>query len=551
VTVTDNGVVGKPQRYHYDGRGRLWCVVAELDGTVTQAKTSCPTATGAPQSRYMVAAYAYDYLDRLEQLRTFHVALGVDPKPDDLSVYGYDALDRLERQREQHQTSAGAFEGDGPRTTTYTYLGLTAALTSEVHTAGIGQAPGAQLRTKTYSYDTAGTRIAMTNTPAGGAAQDFTYAYDVHGSVSQLIADGGAVSAGYGYSAYGQADEVLSQGDDDDNNPFNPYRYTGKRLDSGSGQYGELDMGARRFSPATTRFLQDDAYSDALANLGLASDPLTSNRYALAGGNPLSFIEWDGHVPQVDGAGRSYPAPTVNSTDYPLSDDSAAWDTTSKRARVRGGTGQNTGSFRPLEQQSYQSVGAERVQFDAPVLPGRGLVLARFFISGKTSGGLLEGDDRGFTSDPLASNRVTFAYDTESGALEASLSRSCFAGAPARLAQTAGFEKCTSALPINTQGSPNKVSVQSQEDAISIKYHIINSITGQVPGRPVAIDGSIVLARNEGGSFDVGFVGDQYSSLEIYQYLPGRRARTLATLPEESFSSAFPPQETAFVRLNP
>jgi RHS repeat-associated protein len=363
VTVTDKGVVGKPQRYHYDGRGRLWCVVAELDGTVTQAKTSCPTATGLSQSRYMVAAYAYDYLDRLEQLRTFHVALGLDPKPDDLSVYGYDALDRLERQREQHHTSAGAFEGDGPRTTTYTYLGLTAALTSEVHTKGIGQTPGTQLRTKTYSYDTAGTRIAMTNTPAGGAAQDFTYAYDVHGSVSQLIADGGAVSAGYGYSAYGQADEVLSQGDDDDNNPFNPYRYTGKRLDSGSGQYGELDMGARRFSPATTRFLQDDAYSDALANLGLASDPLTSNRYALAGGNPLSFIESDGHVPELDGAGRSYPAPTVNSTDYPLSEGSRAWDTTSKQARVRGGTGQQSGTFRRGEEQSIQQyVRLQRVQ---------------------------------------------------------------------------------------------------------------------------------------------------------------------------------------------
>jgi len=24
-------------------------------------------------------------------------------------------------------------------------------------------------------------------------------------------------------------------------------------------------------------------------------DPLTQNRYALAGGNPISYVEWDGH----------------------------------------------------------------------------------------------------------------------------------------------------------------------------------------------------------------------------------------------------------------
>lgn len=54
-------------------------------------------------------------------------------------------------------------------------------------------------------------------------------------------------------------------------------------------------MGARRFSPRTGRFLAQDSYVGALADLGLGSDPLTGNRYSLAGGNPVSYVEVDGH----------------------------------------------------------------------------------------------------------------------------------------------------------------------------------------------------------------------------------------------------------------
>jgi hypothetical protein len=57
-------------------------------------------------------------------------------------------------------------------------------------------------------------------------------------------------------------------------------------------------MGARRFSPDPGRFLQRDEYEDAFADLDLAFDPLTHNRYSFAGGNPISFLEWDGHDPR-------------------------------------------------------------------------------------------------------------------------------------------------------------------------------------------------------------------------------------------------------------
>ena len=56
-------------------------------------------------------------------------------------------------------------------------------------------------------------------------------------------------------------------------------------------------MGARRFAPDVGRFLTPDVYQGAVSDLGLSLDPLTQNRYALAGGNPVSFVELDGHAP--------------------------------------------------------------------------------------------------------------------------------------------------------------------------------------------------------------------------------------------------------------
>lgn len=91
--------------------------------------------------------------------------------------------------------------------------------------------------------------------------------------------------------------------------PLNAYRYAGKRLDAGS---ATLDMGARRFGPDISHFLQQDYFKDAFSDLGLAQDPLTQNRYDLAGGNPLSFIETGGHSFTNDGAGGSGRIPSLN-----------------------------------------------------------------------------------------------------------------------------------------------------------------------------------------------------------------------------------------------
>jgi RHS repeat-associated protein len=145
-----------------------------------------------------------------------------------------------------------------------------------------------------------------------------------------LLDDTGTAKAAYGYSAYGDKEKDLTKeseadftdGASDDSDPLNTFRYSDRRLDSGS---GTLDMGARRFGPDTSHFLQEDVLDGALNNLGLAEDPLTQNRYALAGGNPISFVEIDGHMLAMDGGGggsssSSTSETTSRTTSVPISD---------------------------------------------------------------------------------------------------------------------------------------------------------------------------------------------------------------------------------------
>ena len=140
-----------------------------------------------------------------------------------------------------------------------------------------------------YWYDALGRRATLTD-----GASRYSILVDPRWSTSMLLDQNRVVKAAYGYSAYGSADSALTKTAAGFNASTNLYRYTGKRLDSGSGSY---DMGARRYSPPAARFLQRDLYTDALADLGLATDPLTGNRYAYTAANPVNYVELDGHRP--------------------------------------------------------------------------------------------------------------------------------------------------------------------------------------------------------------------------------------------------------------
>ena len=142
----------------------------------------------------------------------------------------------------------------------------------------------------------------MTSVPTGGGTPEtFTYGHDVHGSVSQLLSDTGTVKASYGYNAYGGSDaptsdpQALTTGDPDAQAPINPYRYTGKRLDSGlatsPGSARRLPHGRAPLRPRHHPLPAAGPVPRRLGDLGLSVDPLIQNRYALAGGNPVSYVE--------------------------------------------------------------------------------------------------------------------------------------------------------------------------------------------------------------------------------------------------------------------
>jgi len=298
VEVARGPVVNK---YWHDELGNLDCVTTGAGG-----RADCDPAGGAAAS--LVADYTYDYLDRLAAARSY--AAG---SLTDTSTYVYDALNRPVRQVEDHITA------NLGRATTFAYEGLSERVYQE--TLNTTKPDRVETENKYYDYDPAGHRLTFTDiltttltgaTPTTARA-NYTYGYDVHGSVAALLDDGtgtaGAaappVKAVYGYRPYGATDTTLTKGDPKPLEPVNPYRYTAKRLDPGS---GTLDMGARRYAPQVGRFAQADRYHGAVADLGLSLDPLTGNRYALAAGSPVGFAETDGHAVTEDGSGATAPS---------------------------------------------------------------------------------------------------------------------------------------------------------------------------------------------------------------------------------------------------
>lgn len=258
---TEDLSTGTDKRYLYDSLGSVDCIVK-----LAYAGTTCPAAG----STDLLEDNLYDYKSRLSGYRSYNGAGGLVNMVD----YTNDPLDRPVKQVE---TISGS-------TTTYdfTYIGDGNAVSREVLT-------GSTSTTKRYAYDAHGRRSTITV-----GANRYSYLSDVRGSVSLLIDQANTVKESYGYVAYGGANSALTKTAVGFSSTTNPYRYTDKRRDGASGTY---DMGARRYSASTGRFLQYDTFYDAVRNLWLSENPLTHNRYALAGANPITFVEIDGHIP--------------------------------------------------------------------------------------------------------------------------------------------------------------------------------------------------------------------------------------------------------------
>jgi RHS repeat-associated protein len=141
--------------------------------------------------------------------------------------------------------------------------------------------------------------VARTADALDGAKTDGFYGYNAHTDVETVTDSAGDTRSTYGYTAYGSNDTTGFTGIDkpDPATPDKPadnvYRFNATRWDPVTGSY---DMGFRDYNPGLNRFLTRDAYTGALADLNLGTDPYTGNRYAFAGGNPISMVELDGHL---------------------------------------------------------------------------------------------------------------------------------------------------------------------------------------------------------------------------------------------------------------
>ena len=290
-----NGGGEEIQSYILDGAGNtVEQTIGSLTTTYVYDRNRLQSATAAGGT---TTKYNYDPLGRLDFVTNAGQVI---------DRYKYDGFDRTIEQ------TTGA--GEAAKTTRYTYdpmdrtlsrtekAGTPDAKTTDMAYLGLGEEvvaeeQGGQL-TRSYHYGGQGERLGMVKHNSGGTKEFSVYGYTARGDVEVLTNESGNARATYGYQAFGTPDTKLMTGVDKpdpanpDKEPYNTYRFNAKRLDPATGDY---DMGARDYDPGLNRFLTRDMYAGALSDMSLTTDPFTMNRYAFAGGNPLTRVEYDGH----------------------------------------------------------------------------------------------------------------------------------------------------------------------------------------------------------------------------------------------------------------
>jgi RHS repeat-associated protein len=325
-SVTKSGAsAGKNEAYQYDAAGNTTCQT--IGSSVTQLKytrnrltqtwpgvTDCATSTPPTKVKHEYDAwgrasvvkvattgapikeYTYDGFDRVVSDKSF-LSTGAN---DVTTTTTYDAFDRT-------MTKSSKVRSNAAKMTRFVYLGLSDQVANEEQK----NSSDAWTVSKAFSYGPGGEKLSMVDSPVGGGGSPQTYFYGTnpHGDVETLTDNDGVTKASYRYEAFGGLDSSGTTGLDklmndpvQDADIVNPYRFNSMRVDGATGQY---DMGFRNYDPGLNRYLTRDSYNGALDDLALGMDPWNTNRYAFAGGNPISFVELDGHLaaPASDGGG--------------------------------------------------------------------------------------------------------------------------------------------------------------------------------------------------------------------------------------------------------
>ncbi|MGA5026522.1 DNRLRE domain-containing protein [Streptomyces griseoincarnatus] len=275
ANVISQTVKGTSTTYRYDRNRLLTATTSGISADYTYdpfGRQQSVTSQGKVISRSV-----YDGFDHVVESQKMD-----DTGAMKSTTYTFDPLDR---------TASKTADG---KTTDFEYLGLSGEVLDEKVAGKL---------TKSYQYSPWGERLSQIKHNTDGTTEDGYYGYNSHTDVETLTDSSGNTKATYGYTAYGSEDESEFTGIDkpDANDPtketYNPYRYNAKRWDAQSGTY---DMGFRDYNPGLNRFTTRDMYNGALADMNLGVDPYTGNRYAFTGGNPTSFVEFDGHFSITD-----------------------------------------------------------------------------------------------------------------------------------------------------------------------------------------------------------------------------------------------------------
>ncbi|MFJ2767478.1 DNA/RNA non-specific endonuclease [Streptomyces sp. NPDC087300] len=274
ANVISQTVKGKKTTFGYDRNRLLKTTVGGASASYTYdafGRQDSVTAGGK-----VIERSSYDGFDRVKQHEKADGAGGALKT----TKYAYDPLDRTSTR-----TDASG------KSTDYTYLGMSGEV--------LGEEVAGKL-TKSYQYGPWGERLSQVKHAADGSAGESSfYGYNSHTDVETLTDKDGNTKATYGYSAYGSDDAADFTGidkpsaTDPTKESYNSYRFNSKRWEAGSSTY---DMGFRDYSPGLNRFTTRDMYNGALSDMALGIDPLNGNRYAFAGGNPITNVEIDGHI---------------------------------------------------------------------------------------------------------------------------------------------------------------------------------------------------------------------------------------------------------------
>ncbi|SFS76370.1 DNRLRE domain-containing protein [Marininema halotolerans] len=254
------------------------------DGTVTSytydATGNRLTKTVTKDGNSTTTNYTYDDADQMTQVngKDYTYDKNGNLIDDGKRTYTYDAENRLTAVKEGAKTLASyTYRADGMRKSMTTDSGTLVFHYDEDNNVTYETDKDGKV-VASYTYGANGELVSMTR---DGKA--YYYETNYRGDVTALTDSNGEEVASYEYDTFGNL--VKKTGDVE-----NPYRYAGYRYDEVTGLYY---LQSRYYSAEAGRFLTRDTFK------GFENDPLSMNQYTYSFGNPVMYMDPDGHYAAV------------------------------------------------------------------------------------------------------------------------------------------------------------------------------------------------------------------------------------------------------------